>query len=106
MAARRKNSIAIQDGKPLPLPLDRYLWNAVAQTLALSPQQTRIAEMILRGKQDKEIAAELNLSVPTVRTYLKRIFDRLGVSDRVGLILRVFALAQESTACPKCHRER
>jgi len=66
---------------------------AVVETLQLAPQQARIVELILRGLRDKQIAAELGLGVPTVRTYLKRVFVRVGVQDRVELVLRVFAVA-------------
>ena len=67
----------------------------MAEELALSPQQRRIVELLLLGYQDKQIAKELTISVPTVRTYLKRIFDRVGVADRVGLLLHLFAMAVE-----------
>ena len=77
------------------LPCDRQLWLAIAAELSLSPQQQRIVELLLLGYQDKQISEKLKLSVPTVRTYLKRIFDRVGVADRVGLLLHVFAMAQE-----------
>jgi len=80
------------------LPMDAAIWQEVANQLALPPQQIRIVELILRGQQDKEIASGLGLSFATVRTYLKRIFDRLEVSDRVGLVLRIFAMAQELAA--------
>lgn len=82
------------------LPCDRQLWLAIAAELALSPQQQRIVELLLLGYQDKQIAEELKLSVPTVRTYLKRIFDRVGVADRVELLLHVFAMAQERSNHP------
>lgn len=85
------------------LPCDRKLWLNIAGELALSPQQRRIVELLLRGFQDKQIAEELQLTVPTVRTYLKRIFDRVGVPDRVGLLLHIFAMAQERTK-PPSHR--
>jgi DNA-binding NarL/FixJ family response regulator len=76
-----------------PPPLDAKTWAAVAKTLDLSPQQERIVALLLRGMRDKQIAGELGLSVPTVRTYFGRIFLRLGVQDRVELILRVFSIA-------------
>lgn len=78
------------------LPMDQATWKAVAKSLDLPSQQLRIVEEILCGKQDKEIAETLGLSFPTVRTYLKRIFDRVGVKDRVSLILVIFAKAQET----------
>lgn len=85
-----------------PLPLDPSIWVEVADVLELSPQQARIVELLLRGRRDKQIALELGLGVPTVRTYLGRIFLRVAVEDRVGLILRVFAVAQEIQA-NGCH---
>lgn len=75
--------------------MDQATWHIIAQALHLSPQQKRIVELILCGYQDKEIADELTLSVPTIRTYLKRTFDRIPVADRMGLVLHVFAKAQE-----------
>jgi ATP/maltotriose-dependent transcriptional regulator MalT len=39
------------------------------------------------GLQNREIARELNLSEHTIKNYLFRIFDKLGVSSRVELIL-------------------
>lgn len=85
------------------LPMDDATWRDVQQRLALAPQQTRIVELILYGKADKEIAAELGLSVPTVRTYLRRAYHRLGASDKLTLVLRVFEAAQASLG-EKCRR--
>lgn len=78
-----------------PLPMSEGDWNAVAEQLALSPRQTRIVELVVCGLKDRQIADELGISVPTVRTYLSRIFSRLHVDDRVALIVRVFSLAHE-----------
>lgn len=78
-----------------PLPMDDAIWEQVAETLSLSPQQTQIVELILRGYQDKQIAVETGLAISTVRTYLRRTFDRTQTPDRIGLVLRIFAMAQE-----------
>ena len=85
------------------LPMDEATWQSISDELQLSPQQTRIVELILCGYQDKEIADELALSVPTIRTYLKRTFDRIAVADRMGLVLHVFAKAQEYATTAKSH---
>ncbi len=69
------------------------MWLRVAKELQLSPQQQRIVELILSGRKDKEIAREMGLRIPTVRTYLQRIFLREGVRDRMELVLRVCALS-------------
>ena len=67
-------------------------WARVIRSLQLSPQQARIVALILRGYKDKQIAKELSLNRYTIRTYLKRIFIRLGIDDRIMLVLHVFAV--------------
>jgi DNA-binding NarL/FixJ family response regulator len=74
--------------RPSPLTADE--WNALVTDTQLPPQQSRIVDLILRGFKDKEIASEMGISCPTVRTYLARIFARFDVSDRSGVILRLF----------------
>ncbi len=73
-------------------------WQPALIGLQLSPQQLRITLGILAGKGDKQIAAELGIGFSTLRTYLNRIFQRLGVADRTQLLLRVFASARTGTA--------
>lgn len=77
------------------LPLRPETWNAIAKTLRLSPQQKRIVELILTNRCDKEIAAAMRLRPSTIRTYLGRIFTRVGVGDRLGLVLLLFRMATE-----------
>jgi DNA-binding NarL/FixJ family response regulator len=82
----------------LPLSQSPHDWDACVDALKLSPRQAAIVRLILRGKKDKEIAAETGLSKHTVRTYLRRIFDRFGVSDRTALVLCV--LSNHRANCP------
>ena len=73
--------------------------------LGLSPQQARVVALILAGKQDKQIARDMGVGVPTVRTYLTRIFQRTGTSDRVELVVRVFACAAKLRQAEGCHQK-
>ena len=57
------------------------------QRLNLAPRQTEIVTHLLVGKADKQIAREMNIAVPTVRTHMSRLFRKFGASDRVELIL-------------------
>jgi two-component system nitrate/nitrite response regulator NarL len=41
--------------------------------------------------RNQEISVKLNLSEHTVRNYLLRIFDKLGISSRVELVLYAFS---------------
>jgi DNA-binding NarL/FixJ family response regulator len=75
----------------LPLPSDT--WDKLSTLLKFSPQQKRIVELILLNHCDKQIAAAMQRRHPTVRTYITRIFGRMGVSDRNGLVLKLFAMS-------------
>lgn len=85
-----------------PLPLADEVWAEIAQELGLSEQQRKIVELILRGHPDKSIAAATGLSTSTIKTYLKRIYLRTNTEDRMKLVLRIFAMAQERS--PAEHR--
>lgn len=52
---------------------------------ALSRREMEVARCVCRGLTDKEIARELAIALPSVRTYLQRLFDKLGVHRRAGL---------------------
>ena len=78
----------------MSFPFDAATWTCIVEALDLPPQQARIVERILRGMCDKQIALDLGIGLPTVRTYLTRVFRHLEVDDRVQLVLRVFAEAR------------
>jgi len=42
--------------------------------------------LILNGKEDKEIACELNITYYTVRSHIKNIYEKCGVQNKVELI--------------------
>lgn len=48
----------------------------------LSPRELAVARMMGEGMTDKQIAQHLGVELSTVRTYLKRAFDKLGVQRR------------------------
>lgn len=51
----------------------------------LSERELQVVRLVARGHSNQEIADELFLSVETVRTYLRRMFAKLGVHDRTHL---------------------
>jgi DNA-binding CsgD family transcriptional regulator len=57
-----------------------------APLLALSARETEIARMIADDLSDKEIGHRLGVEVSTVRTHIKRIFAKLGVRRRGGVV--------------------
>ncbi len=76
-----------------PLPIPAVTWDQIAETLELSPQQKRIVGLLLCDMCGKQIAQEMQLKVPTLRTYIKRIFDRTGAQDEKALILLVCGMS-------------
>ena len=50
----------------LPLPPEK--WRQLAESLRLPRQQRRVVELFLRNCSDKQIAAEMRIKIPTVRT--------------------------------------
>lgn len=52
----------------------------------LAPRYARVAELLLLGLSDKEIAAQLALSYNTVRTYVRVVLKRAGVHSRAEFI--------------------
>jgi|SRR5579864_1713601 len=53
----------------------------------LTPREEQVVALVAEGLGNREIAHELNLSEHTVKKYLFRIFDKLGISTRVELVL-------------------
>jgi DNA-binding NarL/FixJ family response regulator len=53
----------------------------------LTPREEQVVALVAEGLGNRDIASELNLSEHTVKKYLFRIFDKLGVSSRVELVL-------------------
>jgi len=53
----------------------------------LTPREEQVVALVAEGLGNREIARELNLSEHTIKKYLFRIFEKLGISSRVELVL-------------------
>jgi two-component system, NarL family, nitrate/nitrite response regulator NarL len=51
----------------------------------LTPREAELARLVGEGLRNKEIAARTGISEGTVKIHLHRIYDKLGVTSRVGL---------------------
>src|SRR5580700_4765471 len=81
----------------------RYILEALGEALPLRVVDTRGAALLSRrevevvrcvaeGLSNREIAQRLGLTEHTVKNYLFRIFDKLGVSKRVEVVLYAYSL--------------
>src|SRR5205809_350108 len=57
----------------------------------LSETERRIVELVVAGRRNSDVAAELSLSPNTVAWNLSKIYRKLGVSSRTELAARVAA---------------
>jgi DNA-binding CsgD family transcriptional regulator len=61
----------------------------------LSETERRIVELVVAGRRNREVAAELSLSANTVAWNLSKIYRKLGVSSRTELAARIAANTPE-----------
>jgi len=56
---------------------------------ALTPREVQIADLIMRGLSNPQIARRLNITTSTLRTHIKRIYRKVDVHSKSELILQV-----------------
>ena len=64
----------------------------------LTGREEQVVALVSDGLSNREVARELNLSEHTVKKYLFRIFDKLGISTRVELVLYALNHGNSRTA--------
>ena len=55
----------------------------------LTQREREIVRLIVEGASNKEVASSLNISERTVKGHLSNVFQKLGVADRLKLMLYV-----------------
>jgi two-component system nitrate/nitrite response regulator NarP len=56
--------------------------------ITLSPREKAIAALVARGLRNREIGAQLGMTEGTVKVYLHRVYEKLGVGSRTELAIR------------------
>lgn len=80
------------DNKSVNWVIEAYRSQAVALTdpklqPRLSAKELNIIALITQGKRNKEIAFQIGTTEQVVKNYLRKIYEKLGVSDRLELAL-------------------
>src|SRR5258707_1287501 len=73
----------------------------IAKVLAVE-DELRIVALIVQGYKNKEIATQLGTTEQVIKNYLRNVYDKIGVSDRLELALftihhRILAEAAAAT---------
>lgn len=64
----------------------------------LTPREEDIVNLVAEGLRNREVAEHLKLSEHTIRNYLFRIFEKLGISSRSELILYTLEQRRKNAA--------
>jgi DNA-binding NarL/FixJ family response regulator len=66
----------------------------------LSPREHEVLDMLTQGYLFKEVADRLNISVHTVNTYVRRIYEKLHVRSRAQAVAKYAHTEPESRPAP------
>ena len=77
---------SIRDGN---LWIEKGLMNSIAsaKTISLTRREAQLVTLLAQALKNKEIAWAMNVTENTVKAYLSRLFQKLGVKDRLELAL-------------------
>jgi DNA-binding NarL/FixJ family response regulator len=95
---------ALEDARqPTSHPVARP--EAACDVSALTSRELEVLALVARGLSNKEIAGELTVSVPTVKTHVHNLLHKLGARRRAdaGRLLHVAASAAAVEARPARH---
>lgn len=79
--------------------LTKQQWARTAHSLRLSGRELQIVRDVFDNHTEHAIAANRFISKGTVHTHLKRLYRKLAVTTRVGLVLRVMETVFASGGC-------
>jgi DNA-binding NarL/FixJ family response regulator len=68
-----------------PETVSRRRYVSAEDWATLTPGERAVAALVAEGLRNAAVAAELSLSVATVKTHLSRAFRKLGVASRAEL---------------------
>jgi DNA-binding NarL/FixJ family response regulator len=105
---------ALQDvhngGSPMTSNIARKVVQSFRQVPAqapateqLSPREQEVLYLLAEGYLYKEIAEQLNISIPTVNTYVRRMYEKLHVRSRAQAVARL-SLPRNASLSPTPNR--
>jgi DNA-binding NarL/FixJ family response regulator len=95
--------VYVQDLRAVPQNSDSEDFVGARVRDRLTPKELKIVALIVQGFKNKEIAGMLGTTEQVVKNYLRNVYDKIGVSDRLELALftihhRILAEAAAASA--------
>jgi len=85
----------INDGSPMSAPIARKVVQLLRtmpmpddENTELSERERQVLNGLAAGQINKQIASQMGLSIHTVRTYIRRIYEKLHVRSRSAAVAR------------------
>jgi DNA-binding NarL/FixJ family response regulator len=80
------------EGRAVAWVLDAYRTQGLRPTgsrpkVQLTPKESLIVSCVTQGMKNKEIALRVGTTEQVVKNYLRKVYDKLGVADRLELAL-------------------
>jgi DNA-binding NarL/FixJ family response regulator len=76
---------SIQPGEAIGLDEEASIGTRVRDRL--TPKEMQVVALLMQGSKNKEIALRLGTTEQVIKNYLRNIYDKTGVSDRLELAL-------------------
>ena len=86
------------NSKPGSKMLTQVQWTITAQKLRLTKREREVCEELFEGNTRNKIAEHLGIKPRTVRHYMEHIHQKLAVSNRVGVVLRIIQMRDQITS--------
>ncbi len=61
------------------------------ENLELTPREREVAALLLQGKDAKQIAVKLTISVHTANFHIKNLYKKLGINNRSELFACLYS---------------
>ncbi|WP_199835105.1 helix-turn-helix domain-containing protein, partial [Streptomyces scabiei] len=71
---------------PAPPPQPAIAPSALDALAVLAATERQVAELVMEGATNREIAGRLYISVKTVEATLTRVYRKLGIRSRVDIV--------------------
>ena len=79
----------VWDQKPRDEMVSEIQWQNIAQLARLTRRELEVCKLLFAGYTRQEVADELNIKNRTARKFVEQLHEKLQVTNRASLVLRV-----------------